>query len=120
MTEDEKKIFENLEQLSIKVGEELKTSYFKPGSKEPLFVITEKIDGTFTLYRVNGKTLKRYNPQHHSSHLKMLSIRALSSATQRICRLLNHKYIDIPAPWHSKMIFTMRRRTFASAFRVVK
>lgn len=52
-------IFEKLEQLKVKAGETLRTSYFKSGGKEPQFAITEKMDGTLTLYRVNGKALEK-------------------------------------------------------------
>ena len=57
--EERQKLFENLARLKLKAGETLKTSYFKPGGLEPLFVATDKIDGTFTLYSVNGQTLKK-------------------------------------------------------------
>lgn len=59
MTKEERQIFEKLEQLKIKPGEVLRASYFQPGGKEPLFVTTEKIDGSFTLYGVNGTALQK-------------------------------------------------------------
>lgn len=58
-TEERKEVFENLEHLKLKPGEVLRTSYFNAGGKEPMFVITEKADGTFTLYDVDGKGLKK-------------------------------------------------------------
>lgn len=59
MDKERKEIFDRLEQLKIKAGETLKASYFKPGGTEPLFVITDRVDGTFTLYSVDGTTLKK-------------------------------------------------------------
>lgn len=57
--EERKKLFDKLALLKLKAGESLRTSYFKPGGLEPLFVVTVKVDGTFTLYSVSGQTLKK-------------------------------------------------------------
>lgn len=57
--QERKKLFDKLAQLKLKAGESLRTSYFKPGGLEPLFVVTVKVDGTFTLYSVSGQTLKK-------------------------------------------------------------
>lgn len=57
--EGRNEIFDLLESLKLKPGETLRTSYFKKGGKEPLYVSTVKIDGTFTLYRVEGKKLAK-------------------------------------------------------------
>lgn len=60
MTEAERKqVFDFLDQLKTKPGETIKGSLFKAGALTPSFVITDKIDGTFTLYKVEGKTLKK-------------------------------------------------------------
>lgn len=59
MTQEEKAIFDYLEDLKLKPGETLRTSYFKKGGKEPLYVSTVKIDGTFTLYKIAGKKLTK-------------------------------------------------------------
>ena len=59
MTQDEKSVFDLLESLKLKPGETLRTSYFKKDGKEPLYVTTVKIDGAFTLYRVNGSKLTK-------------------------------------------------------------
>ena len=59
MTQEERAAFEFLEDLKMKPGETLRTSYFKRGGKTPLYVSTVKIDGTFTLYKVEGKKLTK-------------------------------------------------------------
>lgn len=62
MQEEQKarnEVFHFLEQLNIKAGETLKESLFKAGANRPSFVITDKIDGTFTLYEVEGNKLKK-------------------------------------------------------------
>lgn len=59
MTQEEKSVFDLLESLKLKPGETLRTSYFKKGGKEPLYISTVKIDGTFTLYQVNGSKLTK-------------------------------------------------------------
>ena len=75
MTPEEKKeLFNKLEQLKLKPSETLKTSYFKPGGSEPLFVITDKTDGTFMLYSVDGQTLRKIQS---ASSIKTLEAFAL-------------------------------------------
>lgn len=60
MAEDERKvIFDFLNELKIKPGETLKESLFRQGAIRPSFVITEKIDGTFTLYEMEENKLKK-------------------------------------------------------------
>lgn len=59
VNEERNKIFDFLENLKLKAGETLCTSYFKKEGKVPLYVTTVKIDGTFTLYRVNGSKLTK-------------------------------------------------------------
>ena len=59
MEQESKDVFKRLEQLKVKPSETLKVSYFNSGGNGPSFVITDKIDGTFTLYGVSGDVLSK-------------------------------------------------------------
>lgn len=72
MTQEERAVFDNLEDLKLKPGETLRTSYFKKGGKEPLYVSTVKIDGTFTLYKVAGKKLTKVQSANNPHALEDL------------------------------------------------
>lgn len=72
MEREDWKIFEELEGLKFRPGETLKTSYFRSGGRHPLFVITEKIDGTATLYRVDGQTLQKVQSADNIKSLEAL------------------------------------------------
>lgn len=78
MSSENKKIFEQLEQLKLKPGETLKESFFTSGGQEPLFVITGKIDGTFTLYSVDGQTLKKVQTASSVTPLQGLALTYIS------------------------------------------
>lgn len=78
MTNEERnKIFEFLESLKPKAGETLCTSHFKKDGKEPLYVTTVKIDGTFTLYRVEGKKLTKVQSANNPHTLEDLILSEL-------------------------------------------
>jgi hypothetical protein len=77
MTQEEKTVFDFLENLKMKPGETLRTSYFKKGGKEPLYVSTVKIDGTFTLYKVDGKKLTKIQSANNPHTLESLILQEL-------------------------------------------
>jgi hypothetical protein len=70
--EERNEIFALLESLKLKPGETLRTSYFKKGGKEPLYISTVKIDGAFTLYRVEGKKLTKVQTANNPHTLEEL------------------------------------------------
>ena len=77
VNEERNKIFDFLENLKLKAGETLCTSYFKKEGKVPLYVTTVKVDGTFTLYRVEGTKLTKVQSANNPHTLEDLILPAL-------------------------------------------
>lgn len=51
--------FDFVAKLPVKAGESVKATISKPGTDTPTFVITQRIDGLFVMYSVEGGKLKK-------------------------------------------------------------